>query len=410
MWEVREKEIWARIEDGIRWEEERVRREEEEEQKRVEEEEKVRREAERVLREEEERRRVEEERVREEERRVMEEKQRVEEERRREEELVKARREAEKAEEEQRKALGMITAEEDWKHARITLKVSFPSPVPYHLLTIPPQGLKSGPMRTVKSTKQLKSTWLALRRQITPKIGQLTNDLASIERISSQLYNLLVPSSANPNPLSSAQLHPEEIYIPLLSALAKAILLQAETEVTASKAAAVPLAVVTKNLLSTLPHFEDVLFAKLVQRVGAWGVPTSLPRTDINLDGTDSNEPFEEVSARKAMGYRDVPSHKDDEGKKVEEQREPQGEYILRVAGIMRVYFLVLLGAGGVPDRPMQGRMWQTGRFWGYFARMLGGYVGGMGSAVAAEILYGLSRLPSFPVVDADDLLELQSH
>ena len=68
-------------------------------------------------------------------------------------------------------------------------------------------------------------------------------------------------------------LHPDEIYISLLSSLAKA-----EMEVTASKSVAVPLAIVTKNLLSGLPHFKDMLLAKLIQGVGGWGVPISIPQ------------------------------------------------------------------------------------------------------------------------------------
>jgi hypothetical protein len=72
--------------------------------------------------------------------------------------------------------------------------------------------------------------------------------------------------------------HPDKIYISLLSSLAKAILLQAETEVTASKSVAVLLAIVTKNLLSGLPHFEGVLLAKLIQDAGGWGVPISIPQ------------------------------------------------------------------------------------------------------------------------------------
>lgn len=171
--------------------------------------------------------------------------------------------------------------------------------------------------------------------------------------------------------------HPEEIYLPLLSSLAKAILLQAETEVTATKAAAIPLAQVTKNLLGTLPHFEDVLFAKLVQRVGGWGVPTSIPRADVG-----AATPFDEAALRKAMGYRDSA-----------DGWETQGDYVQRVAGIMRVYFLVLMGDGGV-GKPL-GRAWQTPRYWGYFARMLGGGVGGgnagVESAVAAEVLFSMS-------------------
>lgn len=39
------------------------------------------------------------------------------------------------------------------------------------------------PVRYVKSNKELKSAWGILRRQIVPKIGQLTNDPHAISRI-----------------------------------------------------------------------------------------------------------------------------------------------------------------------------------------------------------------------------------
>lgn len=38
-------------------------------------------------------------------------------------------------------------------------------------------------MRVVKGNKELKSIWSAGRRAITPKIGQLTNDMQAIQRI-----------------------------------------------------------------------------------------------------------------------------------------------------------------------------------------------------------------------------------
>lgn len=38
-------------------------------------------------------------------------------------------------------------------------------------------------MKTVKGEKTLKQQWSAIRRQITPKIGQLTQDAATIARI-----------------------------------------------------------------------------------------------------------------------------------------------------------------------------------------------------------------------------------
>jgi nucleoporin GLE1 len=226
-------------------------------------------------------------------------------------------------------------------------------------------------MKTVKTDKKLKSAWSVVRRQITPKIGQLTNDSQSINHISHQLHALLV---TNPP-------HPEAIYISLLSSLSKAILLQAETEVTASKEAAGQLAQVAANLLGALPHFSDIFYAKLVQRAGGWAVPTTIPSTDIDVDYvTRATKPIEFTQATrdKAMGYRLM-----DGG-----ARETQGEYIVRVAGIMRVYFLVLVRA--TVDAPLE-RMWQTPRYWAYFARMMGGAVdiAEVGSAVAPEVLYG---------------------
>ena len=57
VWESKEKELWARVEGGIKWEEERVRKEMEVERRRIEEEERKAREAEVKRRLEEEKRR-----------------------------------------------------------------------------------------------------------------------------------------------------------------------------------------------------------------------------------------------------------------------------------------------------------------------------------------------------------------
>jgi len=78
-----------------------------------------------------------------------------------------------------------------------------------------------------------------------------------------------------PNPLTASHIsctlysfpprhNMRRFYISLLSSLSKATLLQAETEVTASKAAAGPLAQVAANLLGALPHFSDIFYVKLV--------------------------------------------------------------------------------------------------------------------------------------------------
>lgn len=139
------------------------------------------------------------------------------------------------------------------------------------------------------------------------------------------------------------------MYIALLSATAKTILLQAETEVTAEKRAALPLARVAVNLLQALDGFPDVLWAKLVQRTGGWPVPFIVPPADV--DGV----PFDKATRRKALGY------------KVE---ETPPERWARVAGIMRVYFEIVKAsarAGGPLDP-----VFRMPRCWTYFARLVG--------------------------------------
>ena len=153
---------------------------------------------------------------------------------------------------------------------------------------------------------------------------------------------------------------------------------------TASKAAAGPLAQVAANLLGVLPHFSDIFCAKLVQRAGGWAIPTTIPSTDIGMDAVTATL-FDDSGREKAMEYRLT------EGG----GREPQGEYIVGVAGIMRVYFLIMVHA--TVNAPL-GRVWETPRYWVYFARMMGGAVGvEIESAVASEVLYGALNCPHLP-------------
>ena len=48
-------------------------------------------------------------------------------------------------------------------------------------------------MKTVKGDKALKVQWSAIRRQITPKIGQLTQDPATIMRIVRNFFRSKLP-------------------------------------------------------------------------------------------------------------------------------------------------------------------------------------------------------------------------
>jgi nucleoporin GLE1 len=192
-------------ENGIRWNDQQRRRQEQ---------------IESVIRSEVEKRRLEEERLaKEEAERLRKEAAKVAaEEQRKKEEAAKAAKEAEeakaKADEEavrketermeqakaqaieaqtmERNALGMTTPGEDWRDARLALKVrSLPSFDHHHSHNMPMQQLKSGPIARVKANRDSKKMWNEIRRMITPRVGQLTNEPRVIANIVSQLLPAL---------------------------------------------------------------------------------------------------------------------------------------------------------------------------------------------------------------------------
>jgi hypothetical protein len=124
----------------------------------------------------------------------------------------------------------------------------------------------------------------------------------------------------------------------------------------------------------------------------------------VELDESNNKGEMDgEQTRRKLMGYRDVPTHIDEKmGGRVPEQHEPETEYVLRVAGIMCVYFLVLVRGvssassssfgGGQEEIALKNRQWHPSLIWTYLAQIVNGSVGdgkgGLGSAVAAEVIY----------------------
>jgi nucleoporin GLE1 len=155
-----------------------------------------------------------------------------------------------------------------------------------------------------------------------------------------------------------------------LSSLAKAILLQAETEVTAEKRSARPLAQLALNSMNMLDGFSTVFWAKLCQRTGGWAIPAPVPSKD--ADGT----PFTAVTRMKASGLR---------------EEETSADHTVRVAGIMRVYFSLLLLP---PPAPLP-REFHTSRLWTFVARLVG-QPALLQSSLAAQVLSGMSRSKLF--------------
>ena len=140
--------------------------------------------------------------------------------------------------------------------------------------------------------------------------------------------------------------------------------MQAETEVTAEKRSALPLARVTATLLPNIESFGDFFWSKFCQRVGGWAIPIVVPKHDI------TGAPLDDAAHRKMRGYR---------------EDESFSEYLARVTGIMRVYFAILA-------MPVEGQMesrWRMGRVWTYLARMTSSPEL-LDSAVGAEIIYSM--------------------
>ncbi|KDR79208.1 hypothetical protein GALMADRAFT_243109 [Galerina marginata CBS 339.88] len=333
-WRSRERELWRRIDGVIKLEEDKLAKKLEEERRVREEEERKRKEAELKKRladekrkqEEIEKKQAEEEKKKAEEEKLRQEKE--EEEKRRKVEEERNRKLEEEAE--LRRMLPFTSMEDDWRVARTDL-----------------HNLKTGPVRHVKSQKELKAEWSRLRRQIVPKIGQLTNDANEISRITQQLIEILKPSNAPP--------HNPVIYITLCYSLAKAILLQAETEVTAEKRSAGPLAQVTFTLIETLDNFPSIFFAKLVQRCGGWAIPLPVPNVDVDETPWPSREDY-----IKASGWRKSTSG---------DGLETTEAHSNRISAIMRVYFNILKIR---PQKKPLEPVFQLPKYWTWFARMTG--------------------------------------
>ncbi|KAF8214965.1 GLE1-like protein-domain-containing protein [Mycena galopus ATCC 62051] len=359
-WKERDKLLWQRIDSGIKLEEDKVRARLEAERKAREEEERKRQEEETQRRQLEEKRRKEEEdkrkaledatrqRLEEEKRNTEAEKQRIQDEKDRTDRLA--------AEEQFRKAVGLTTPQYDWQNARSILMT-----------------LKANTMKPIKAEKAKKSAWGEQRRKITPKIGQLTNDPKSIREITDFIHDQI---------LMPPQRHPPMLYTGLLASLGKIILMQAETEVTAEKKAAIPLAQVVFTLLDRLETFPDIFFAQIVRRCGGWAIPCDLPQADF-----DGRPWADDAERKKMLGFRRSSVQPDEvlnSGGTKPFVLEPIVEYMNRISGIMRVYFHILK----IPPqtRPMH-PMFQLPRCWTWLSRILSDRPL-LESPVAAQLIY----------------------
>ncbi|THH08673.1 hypothetical protein EW145_g2541 [Phellinidium pouzarii] len=359
-WKERDRQLWERIEKSIKEEEDKLRAKEEAERK-------IREEEERKRKEEEERKKREEE----------EKKQKLEEERKKalEEKLKKEMEEMERKEREEkaqqekakdegslrlRESLGMIDSDDLWRVGLQTLR---------HLKTVTmrvvkgakppdpePEGYKAPP------PPPLKKLWSAQRRKITPKIGQLTDDPREIVRITEEIKAIVAPIPNMPKPDEAQHLHHA-----LLSSFAKTVILQAETEVTAHKAQAGPLAQVAIALIVAYPPLGDIFWARLCEQAGCWaaGVEPSMLEDE-------NSETLSAKAKRKRWGAR---------------PEEGLEEKMTRLAGVLRLYFRMLFISLDTPTPEPLPPPFRPGRYWLYLAQLLNNQAM-LEKAVAPEIVY----------------------
>lgn len=164
-----------------------------------------------------------------------------------------------------------------------------------------------------------------------------------------------------PSPEVAQQLH-----LALLSSFAKAVITQAETEVTANQAQAKPLARVALSMILSFPQLGDIFWAKLCERVGCWAAgvePIPLPEEDQSA--------LSDRIKQKRWGNRP------------DEALEDKSQ---RIAGVMRVYFAMLFLALDAPQPlPPPFRPW---RFWLYLAQLLNNPPM-LAKPAAPEVIYG---------------------
>ncbi|KAF9508515.1 hypothetical protein BS47DRAFT_1397742 [Hydnum rufescens UP504] len=216
------------------------------------------------------------------------------------------------------------------------------------------QVIKSDIMPQVKSTKlrpdvqpnpEWKKELTKLRRQIIPKIGQITNTQAAVERISSQLDQILAPSPR----------HPQALYVALLYVVSKAVLKQAEEEVTVKPSTAFPLARVVMALVEQGHDLLGTVFvAKLISMSSHWIVGTVI--------GREPNQSDEDY--RKSLGYRPASSG------------ETTPQYIERMGGLVTLYAAILqTPIQTTTSREAAQRIpayLRFPRFWTWLARLVG--------------------------------------
>lgn len=116
-------------------------------------------------------------------------------------------------------------------------------------------SIKTDVIKPMNEAKDLKKNVNALKRKINIKFGQLSNSMSQLNQISRDVVELAKQTSSN-----------ALAYNWILNFISKAIVSQAETEVTVKPTAALPLARLSMHLLHNLDGLYDYLCPRFVKK------------------------------------------------------------------------------------------------------------------------------------------------
>lgn len=169
-----------------------------------------------------------------------------------------------------------------------------------------------------------------IKRKINPKFGQLSNSYQQLHKVTNEVVELIHQSKTQG----------DAVYRFILNFVAKAVVAQAETEVTVKPSAALPLARLTEKLMATFAELEYYLAARFVKKCPyIIGFTCSI----------DSEE------GRVKMGW-----------KRVETKWEQENKYEERVAGICAVWAVL----ARLPDHKST-TLFTPEAIWQFVARLL---------------------------------------
>ncbi|SPC60715.1 related to GLE1 - RNA export mediator [Ustilago sp. UG-2017b] len=181
------------------------------------------------------------------------------------------------------------------------------------------RNIKTNVLPAISSNPELRKQCFAAKRQITPKVGQLTNSRQEITRITQAIASVLDAAK------QAAATGSGDVYTWILNHLSKCLIRQAEQEVAAKQDTAYPLARVVVWLI-LLGHVElgDVLMARLCKKC-PWVIPAWPGR----------RKEMDEATYRKVMGYKSAD--------------ETTENYSNRMNGISAFYFAILQTVPSAP-------------------------------------------------------------